>query len=437
MALPCSKCHRVMPSSDDMMLQETNEDSSDAVVRLEAKAIALAEAGHMRKAAELFARATRLAPQEAKLHESLAQCLLELDLVGEACEAASKAAALRPEWCVAHATLGRAQLGAGLLQDAVNSLANAVRLGKTADVSQQEASLVAEVEAEMQYARTLLEQHWAQEHDVIVHAPRLITAHADGGKANCAPVSPLRIRQWVECNYCHLCGEHGPGGAVWAAGVVLAAFIRSCASGHVSPSPAPQTWQGLRVLELGSGTGIGGLAAAAAGAHVLLSDRGPLLPLMELNMELNSALLQAAGGTVDVAAYDWLESTPARIAQCPPWDVIVASDFVYSFASVDPFCDVLSALLHRRDSGGSFSTNAPCPALLAHNRRSAELDAEVCGALKTRGLRMQELPLPPGILSPVGRVSLQALQRVVLWYVDVQATLEAVPVKAAEDRQEE
>ena len=52
--------------------------------------------------------------------------------------------------------------------------------------------------------------------------------------------------------------------------------------------------RGKRGLELGAGTGIGGLSAAACGADVLLSDQAHMLALLNENIAANGLQVQAA-----------------------------------------------------------------------------------------------------------------------------------------------
>ena len=54
--------------------------------------------------------------------------------------------------------------------------------------------------------------------------------------------------------------------------------------------------RGRQVLELGSGTGIGGIAAALLGAQVVLTDRADTLPLLQRNVHLHAEAISQAGG---------------------------------------------------------------------------------------------------------------------------------------------
>lgn len=64
-------------------------------------------------------------------------------------------------------------------------------------------------------------------------------------------------------------------------------------------------WAGARVLDLGTGTGLVGIAAACVGARVLLTDLPQLLPLTALNIEANAAAIREGGGEAVTAPLVW------------------------------------------------------------------------------------------------------------------------------------
>eukprot|EP00656_Telonema_subtile_P005863 TRINITY_DN12683_c0_g1_i2.p1 TRINITY_DN12683_c0_g1~~TRINITY_DN12683_c0_g1_i2.p1 ORF type:complete len:222 (+),score=47.44 TRINITY_DN12683_c0_g1_i2:131-796(+) len=86
--------------------------------------------------------------------------------------------------------------------------------------------------------------------------------------------------------------EGSTGGMVWDAGLVLCRYLAFYLE--------PGSWQGKRVLELGSGTGLVGLCAAQLGGDVTVTDLPGMCPLLERN---------AAGSTVSVKPLQWGEQT--------------------------------------------------------------------------------------------------------------------------------
>ena len=145
--------------------------------------------------------------------------------------------------------------------------------------------------------------------------------------------------------------ELGLGGSVWDGALTLCFLL-----GHPSLQallPSQSGWRGQRVLELGAGTGVCGIAAAALGAtSVLLTDCLPCFSrLMRHNVAANGALLS---GAVSVAEFEWgadiqpLLSSAAALSVEPDqpaaFDVLLASECVYDPRSFQPLLDTLDAL---------------------------------------------------------------------------------------------
>eukprot|EP00929_Paragymnodinium_shiwhaense_P034711 TRINITY_DN18854_c0_g1_i5.p1 TRINITY_DN18854_c0_g1~~TRINITY_DN18854_c0_g1_i5.p1 ORF type:complete len:401 (+),score=74.63 TRINITY_DN18854_c0_g1_i5:185-1387(+) len=326
-------------------------EDTPIAAKLEAEATALAEAGrNLRRAAQLFEKAVRFAAAEdaPRLQEARAQCLLALGqtdaaAAAEAVAAATEAVKAVPDWPSAQLTLARALRNVGKLQDAADVLVALLKLFR-AD-SADRSGLKHEVEIERMETMTLLEQHWESHHDVKVQLEPL----ADGRPGS--KPEQLRIRQSLDCAYCRLAEEEtGPGGTVWPAAVVLSCFIgcrappaafsaraafARCRS-HSGAHPQCRGWSSLHLLELGAGTGLAGLAAAAAGAEVLMTDRACCLPVMRLNLELNRERVTRDAGRAACATFDWLEAPSPEVVQGAPWDGIIAADLAYSFASIVP-----------------------------------------------------------------------------------------------------
>ncbi|TXT06135.1 hypothetical protein VHUM_03608 [Vanrija humicola] len=112
----------------------------------------------------------------------------------------------------------------------------------------------------------------------------------------------------------------GCGGIAWPAGEVL---LRYLAHRHAR---APEHLRGKTVLELGSGTGLVGLAAAMLepAADVWVTDQDVLLSLMRENAELNLP----GAGNIHVEELSWGAELPAAIPTADA-DVVLAADCVY------------------------------------------------------------------------------------------------------------
>jgi predicted nicotinamide N-methyase len=83
--------------------------------------------------------------------------------------------------------------------------------------------------------------------------------------------------------------------------------------------------RGRHVLELGSGTGLAGLVAAAVGARVVLSDQEPLMPLLRHNIELVRESFPQLDAQARVIAWG---ATARDSSQMETIDLVVGSDLV-------------------------------------------------------------------------------------------------------------
>ena len=102
------------------------------------------------------------------------------------------------------------------------------------------------------------------------------------------------------------------GTTVWDASIILAKWMEKNAR-KGSELSRPKL-AGRRVLELGAGMGLGGLAAAALGADVELTDVAEVLPLLKQNAEslmgraslaTSDSAWVAGAGSVSVRELDW------------------------------------------------------------------------------------------------------------------------------------
>ena len=93
---------------------------------------------------------------------------------------------------------------------------------------------------------------------------------------------------------------------------------------------------GLRVVELGCGLAVPGIAAARAGADVLATDSDA----EALELVAQNAL--ANGVSVETAAIDWAE--PDDLINRAPFDLVLAADVLYERASVALLLSLLPRL---------------------------------------------------------------------------------------------
>ena len=134
-------------------------------------------------------------------------------------------------------------------------------------------------------------------------------------------------------------GARATGGWVWEASKVVERVLLDEAI----------SWEGLRVTELGAGTGRLALRLASLGAFVTATDRKAMLGLMKRNVALNQRRLlspssRTASLEVRVQELDWEDPS----AQLPPADLVIGADVIYD----ERFHPALISVLARYASEG-------------------------------------------------------------------------------------
>lgn len=130
---------------------------------------------------------------------------------------------------------------------------------------------------------------------------------------------------------------------LWPAASALVSLLDRCPSSLLLPPPPIN----INILELGSGTGLVGIAAAAIlGARATLTDLPHVLPNLRSNADANAALIAARGGSVDVRRLTWGdEEDHSSLSSSTTFDVVMASDVVYYAHLIDPLLQTLSCFV--------------------------------------------------------------------------------------------
>jgi predicted nicotinamide N-methyase len=307
---------------------------------------ALAIEGEYEAALEALTEATTEDASNAKAWEATAQVLLAASddqderSAAKALVAAQKATEAAPHWAPAAVTRGRALLAARRWREAASALSEAVALDF------EDLSLRDEARADLREAIELRdnESQGPQERTLQIKGRPLLTTSA----------MPLD----GQCGACGT-GTQGPAAGVWEASVVLAMALEW---NQTNPK---------NVLELGSGLGVAGLAAALRGGDVVLTDLSEVVPRTLQRCATHRSLIDAAGGSAMTIAYDWRKAAPPDILEMRPYDLVLSADAIYRADLLEPFLRALDAVV-----GAEL--------LIAHKRRHRELDDRLEEALNQR-----------------------------------------------------
>lgn len=140
---------------------------------------------------------------------------------------------------------------------------------------------------------------------------------------------------------------------LWPAATTLVTLLDQFRS-HPSNSPLASILSigcQLNILELGSGTGLVGMAAAAIlGAKVTVTDLPHVLTNLQFNVDANAGLISLRGGSVHVAPLRWGEAEADDVEVVGrEFDVVLASDVVYHDHLFDPLLLTLRLFLNSRE----------------------------------------------------------------------------------------
>jgi predicted nicotinamide N-methyase len=111
---------------------------------------------------------------------------------------------------------------------------------------------------------------------------------------------------------------------LWPSAIALARLV------------ARRALEGRRVLELGAGLGLPGLAAALGGARVTLSDWAPEAMVAARDNAARNAV------ALDALVVDW--RAPDALVARGPWDLVLLADVLYEARNVAPLLDLLPRL---------------------------------------------------------------------------------------------
>ncbi|KAI1444049.1 putative methyltransferase-domain-containing protein [Annulohypoxylon stygium] len=132
----------------------------------------------------------------------------------------------------------------------------------------------------------------------------------------------------------------------WGSSYLLAQYLGEIAKkslSHLLRLGQPNL--SLNVLELGSGTGLLGMAAAAIWqTNVVLTDLPSIIPNLVFNIEKNRSTIETLGGGIDSGALTWGsdEDNAERFSKKNQFEIVLVADPLYD----DDHPELLSSVIH-------------------------------------------------------------------------------------------
>jgi hypothetical protein len=171
------------------------------------------------------------------------------------------------------------------------------------------------------------------------------------------------------------------GTSLWDSAVLLVSHLEREVAGRGPLSSS--RLRGSRVVELGSGCGVAGLAFAAHGsAHVMMTDKEEVIGHLEANIQANSGASVCGSCELRCAPYLW-GTEPLGAGLEPPYDFVIGTDCIYLQEQIAPFLASLIAL----------SDSRTC-VVVAMERRDetvwAEFERELKQAFRVRRINLKK-----------------------------------------------
>ncbi|KAI0444352.1 putative methyltransferase-domain-containing protein [Xylaria telfairii] len=136
------------------------------------------------------------------------------------------------------------------------------------------------------------------------------------------------------------------GHKTWGSSFLMAQLLDSLKVGPLSHLLASDRQESLSILELGSGTGLLGIATAAMWqAEVVLSDLPDIMPNLNYNIRQNQATVEQLGGKLCSGTLVWgglKNGNDPRFALSNQFNILVTSDSIYD----DDHPELLSSTIH-------------------------------------------------------------------------------------------
>eukprot|EP01043_Picozoa_sp_COSAG02_P029735 COSAG02_NODE_1863_length_10608_cov_128.518508_11_plen_279_part_00 len=170
---------------------------------------------------------------------------------------------------------------------------------------------------------------------------------------------------------------------LWGAGVALSTWFMHAGAW---PNGGRELLAGRpAVLELGSGTGIAGMACACAGAgSVILTDLPQAVLKLEEAIEENEAALEASNATVTAAALTWGDLDACYDVAPEGVDLVIGADLLYNPNNFDALLATMLELALIRGAR----------ILLATENRWGTVNSQYRDSLARSGLEEVGEPIP-------------------------------------------